>query len=117
MTVYVDTARNPFGRMIMCHMISDDISELLDMADKIGLARRHFQPWSHPHFDVSLGYRKKALSFGAVEVDRRGLVDAMKAYRLRLKSDEQERAVLAEAAAASDLGRRKKLATEKSAHR
>jgi hypothetical protein len=53
MPVYTDNAKNPYGRMLMCHMVADTIEELLAMADMIEIARRHFQPWSHPHFDLS----------------------------------------------------------------
>lgn len=77
------------------------------MADRIGLARRHFQPGSHPHFDVSVGYRKKALALGAVEVDRRQLVAKMKSYRARLALDPDEATRLAKATAVSDVGKRK----------
>ena len=51
----IDNAQHPFGCMKMCHILGDTIGELLQMADLIGLDRRLFQPWSHPHFDVSLG--------------------------------------------------------------
>jgi hypothetical protein len=90
MPVYVDNARNPYGRMIMCHMVADRIEELLDMADRIGLARRHLQPGSFPHFDLSLGYRDRALRQGAISVDRRQLVSVMRAYRELLFRDETE---------------------------
>lgn len=90
MTVYVDNARIPYRRMLMNHMIADDVDDLFDMADRLGLARRHFQNGSFPHFDVSAGYRERALRLGAVPVDRYGLVDVMKRYRERLKEDQQE---------------------------
>jgi len=106
MAVYVDNARNPYGRMLMCHMVADTIEELLEMADKIGLQRRHFQPTSHPHFDVSVGYRSKALAAGAVEVDRRGLVDVMKRQCQRLKDDPQQLELFQAAMNASDKGKR-----------
>ncbi len=105
MAVYVDNARNPFGRMKMCHMLADTIGELLQMADKIGLDRRHFQPTSHPHFDVSLGYRARAIEAGAVEVDRRGIVLVMKTQRLRLQTDGDEQTSLSIATAGSTKGR------------
>ena len=109
MTVYVDNARNPFGRMIMCHMVADTIGELLEMADRLGLDRRHFQPWSHPHFDVSLGYRKTAVSFEqnpAVPVDKHQLVEIMKRQRQQLEDDPLERAAFEAAMKASTKGRR-----------
>lgn len=90
MAVYVDHARNPFGRMLMCHMVADGIEELLEMADRVGLARRHFQNGSFPHFDLSQSYRARAVIAGAVEVDRHGLVAVMRAYRTRLILDTAE---------------------------
>jgi hypothetical protein len=96
MPVYVDNARNPFGRMLMCHMVADSLEELLDMVDRIGLARRHFQNGSFPHFDLSQGYRVRAISSGAVAVDRRQLVAVMRGYRERLLSDPEEMGKLRE---------------------
>lgn len=90
MPVYVDDARNPYGRMLMCHMVADGVEDLLGMADRIGLARRHFQPGSFPHFDLSRGYRQRALLAGAIAVDRHGLVAVMREYRARLISDPAE---------------------------
>lgn len=95
MPVYVDFARNPLGRMRMSHMLADSLDELLAMADTIGLDRRHFQPGSHPHFDVCQAYRAKAVAAGAIEVDRRELVAVIRSYRSRLATDPQERASLA----------------------
>jgi hypothetical protein len=107
MAVYVDHQKNKFGRMIMCHMLADSIEELMAMADNLGLHRRHFQPWSHPHFDISLGYRGRAVKLGAVEVTRRELVDTMKRYRALIKVSENERDLLAFATVQSDLGKKR----------
>jgi len=96
--VYVDDARNPYGRMLMCHMVADRIEELFSMADRIGLARCHFQPKSFPHFDLSLGYRQRALIAGATSVDRRGIVTVMWRYRDFLAQSEEETERLAKAA-------------------
>jgi hypothetical protein len=65
MTVYVDDMKAPFGRMIMCHMIADTEAELHAMADRLGLARRWYQG---DHYDVSLGYRRMAVAFGAKQI-------------------------------------------------
>lgn len=81
--VYVDSERNQFGRMRMCHMVADTLTELHSMANKIGLKRMWFQQSRSgvPHYDVSLSKRSLAISFGAVVVDRRGLVEIMKRFR------------------------------------
>lgn len=81
MAVYVDKAENIFGRMVMCHMIADTVAELHEMADRIGLRREWFQPLSSPHYDLSKTRRAAALAAGAIEVDRRQLVDVIKRQR------------------------------------
>ena len=97
MPVYVDYMRAPYGRMKMCHMVADSMRELMEMADRIGVSRRWFQMASHPHFDLSLAKRALAVQNGAIEVDRRALVEAMKRYRSRFMSDPAELAAIQEA--------------------
>jgi hypothetical protein len=75
-------------------MVADSLEELFGMADQIGLARRHFQEGSFPHFDLSQGYRARAISSGALAVDRRQLVAVMRGYRERLLKDPEEMAKL-----------------------
>ena len=75
MTVYVDDARHPYGRMRMCHMVADTSEELLAMAGAIGVARRWLQ---HPgtereHFDICQAKRRLALQAGAVSITQREL--------------------------------------------
>ena len=70
MTVYVDDMRARYGRMIMCHMIASSEDELHSMADKLGVARKWYQG---DHYDICLSKRSKAVSLGAVEVNRRQL--------------------------------------------
>ena len=75
MPVYVDDVRLPFGRMIMCHMWADTLDELLEMADRIGVARKWLQQppkASWVHFDVSLEKKNLALGFGAILTDKFG---------------------------------------------
>jgi hypothetical protein len=78
MTVYVDKPQHRFGRMIMCHMLADTVAELHAMADRIGLKREWFQPYSRPHYDLSKTKRAEAVAAGAREVDRYELVEVMK---------------------------------------
>ena len=73
--VYVDDMYKypigQFGRMKMSHMVADKRSELLDMADKIGLNRmwlQHPESPSRIHFDVSMSLRRKAVAAGAREI-------------------------------------------------
>ena len=79
--VYVEDARNRFGRMVMSHMLADSLRELFEMADRIGVARKWYQgpgKASCPHFDISASKRELAIQEGALVVDRRGLVDVMR---------------------------------------
>lgn len=68
--VYIDNFNAPFGRMKMCHMIADTTEELLQMADKIGVARKWIQEPDtyNEHFDVCLSAKVKALAAGATEI-------------------------------------------------
>lgn len=75
MTVYVDKAIWSLGRMKMCHMISDSEDELHSMADKIGVARKHYQVNSrYRHYDVCKSKRELAVKFGAKEISSKELV-------------------------------------------
>lgn len=83
MTVYVDNTRAAFGRMKMCHMVADSTTELLAMADRIGVDRKWLQKAGtpHEHFDIALSKRSLALSAGAVEVSRMELGRLIRARR------------------------------------
>lgn len=71
MSVYVGAAEWPFGRMVMAHMTADSTQELLEMADKIGVARKWIQyPGTYlEHFDICKSKRFLAVRNGAIEVD------------------------------------------------
>lgn len=75
MTVYVDNARAAFGRMKMCHMMADTRTELLAMADKIGVQRKWLQKADtvYEHFDIALSKRAAAVALGAKQVSSRDL--------------------------------------------
>lgn len=79
MTVYVDDMhRHPIGRlgrMRMSHMIADSTAEVLEMADMIGLDRRHLQHagTTREHFDICLSNRARAVAAGAVEITMRNM--------------------------------------------
>ena len=79
MTVYVDTMKARFGRMIMCHMAADTVGELHEMADLIGMKRKWFQDKPRfPHYDISLSKKALAISHGAVELGMKDLVKLMR---------------------------------------
>lgn len=80
--VYVDRAQHRYGRMIMCHMLADTIPELHAMADRIGVKRKWFQSDSStPHYDICKKKRELAIKFGAVDADRRKVVELIRKYR------------------------------------
>jgi Protein of unknown function (DUF4031) len=84
MAVYLDNARNGFGRMVMCHMIADTEDELHAMAERIGLRREWYQgDASTPHYDVSLSRRALAVRHGAIVCERREFVRIIQAKRER----------------------------------
>lgn len=84
MSVYVDRARNGYGRMLMCHMIADTPDELHAMADQIGVDRRWFQTppkASFWHYDVAQSKRALAVARGAIDCDRNTFVIALRRIR------------------------------------
>lgn len=98
MTVYVDTGAYRYGRMVMCHMIADTPAELAAMVDQIGVSRRWFQDQgSTPHFDIAKTKRHLAIAAGAVVLDRREFVEAMRRVRLGWPNDGKGRWLLSEA--------------------
>jgi hypothetical protein len=74
MTVYVDWLMNHGWRLgPNCHMTTDqeDLTELHEMARRIGMKRTWFQPAppaSVPHYDLVASRRTRAIKLGAVEI-------------------------------------------------
>ncbi len=83
MSVYVDHARMPYGRMLMSHMLADTREELLAMARRIGVMERWMQKPDTPseHFDICDSKRALALKHGAVAVSSRRIVEIIRAKR------------------------------------
>lgn len=82
MSVYVGPSIYPFGRMIMCHMVADSLEELHDMADKLGIARYHFQKGNgKPHYDICKSKRILAIEYGAKSVDERTIIKVLVPFR------------------------------------
>jgi len=82
MSVYVDKAIHPYGRMKMCHMLADTQDELHTMAAKIGIQRKWFQNRSAGwHYDICQSKRDLAVKLGAVEVDSRKLIELVRKQR------------------------------------
>lgn len=81
MPVYVDPMRRCIPNKNWkwdksCHMFADDLEELHNMAEKIGLKRGWFQDGRLPHYDLTPNKRKQAIQHGANEVgpDRKEIV-------------------------------------------
>jgi hypothetical protein len=81
--VDVDNMRARYGRMRMSHMLADSTDELLEMADRIGVARRWLQhAGTHrEHFDVCDAKRRLAIAAGAKEITARELGRLLRARR------------------------------------
>lgn len=85
MAVYVDPLIN-YGWKLgpSCHLTADTIEELHLFAESIGMKRAWFQKgggWREiPHYDLTAGKRKAAVSKGAVELSRNEMVERIKAY-------------------------------------
>jgi len=67
--------------MRMCHMISDNLGELHQMADRIGVNRKWFQDGSVPHYDICQSKRSLALELGAIEGDRVKIVELIRFWK------------------------------------
>lgn len=86
MPVYVDWARNPYRRYLMCHMVADTQEELLAMADTIGVDRKWIQypGEAKEHFDIAQSKRELAVAAGAKEITSRELVAIIREKRKNL---------------------------------
>ena len=55
----------------------------MEFALSMGLRREWFQPKSTPHFDLTADTRTRAVTMGAIELDRRGLIRKVREIRAK----------------------------------
>lgn len=73
--VYVDDSKIPKRGYVWFHLMADSIQELHEFAVNIGLPARSFHRGArHPHYDVTLSQRLRALQHGAVAISARDAV-------------------------------------------
>lgn len=83
MSVYIDSLF-PWGwkHGPSCHLIADRPHELHEFAARLGMRKRWFQKFaSTPHYDLTAKRRKKAVEWGAVELDRKAFVTKTREVR------------------------------------
>ena len=84
MSLYVDDARIPYGRMKMSHLIADTPGELRAACAALGLSAEYIQ---HPmsareHLDISLTKRVQAISrLGARRISSRQIIEIIQSKR------------------------------------
>ena len=87
MAVVVDKAIWPYKGNLWAHLASDDnLSELHDFAEELGLRLMSFQG---DHYDVPKEVRDQAIILGAIEIDGRELLSRLKKAKLRLSVSER----------------------------
>jgi hypothetical protein len=71
--IYVDT---PFDGW--CHMVADSLEELHEFALKMGINPERFQNKpKRPHYDLRPKRRRQAVNMGAIEVQRKVLMEVL----------------------------------------
>lgn len=82
MAVYVDNARIEWRNKLWCHLVADSLEEIHAIAGKLNLRREWFQvKGRYPHYDVTVAVRDRALSLGAIDADKRQLIECAKRLR------------------------------------
>lgn len=69
-----------------CHLVADSTEELHKFGTRLGLHFSWFQAKSIPHYDLTTGMRRKAVKFGAIEINRKKFLKLMRKYRPRTES-------------------------------
>ena len=89
MSVYVDDMqpciRNRYWRYNqVCHLVADTPRELHIFARRLSLSGAWFQNKTVPHYDLTINKRRQAVKLGAVEIDRKLLVQKIREQRSTL---------------------------------
>lgn len=89
MGVYVDKAKNPYGKMLMSHLIADSLEELHEAAFKIGIQRKWFQDKDMPHYDICQSKKKLLMDIYGddIEIDNKKLVELIRKNREKRNND------------------------------
>jgi hypothetical protein len=90
MSVYVDNLlpclKSPKWRYDKsCHLIADDIDELHNFAEIIGLNRSWFQDKNVPHYDLTANKRAEVIKAGAIPLSVKDFVLKMRKIRTEQK--------------------------------
>ena len=84
MSVYVDALADRGWELgPSAHLFADTEEELYAFAARLGCRRAWFQRSRRgvPHFDLTARRRERAVALGAVELDRRGVVELIRRLR------------------------------------
>lgn len=96
MPVYVDRMQSNGWRLRghavrNCHLFTDDmdLTELHEIAERIGMKRAWFQNSARaPHYDLTQRRREAAIAAGAIPVDRHAAVAIWRARRVAVQVKE-----------------------------
>ena len=90
MAVYVDDELISWRGKRWCHLVAESLPELHAFARRLGLREAWFQAKSaHPHYDVTVNVRDRALTLGASMGDRAAIIACARLLRQELSSDAQ----------------------------
>lgn len=88
MAVYVDSEEIRSQGRVWCHLVADSLDELQNFATQLGLQRQWFQSDSfYPHYDVTLSVRNRAVQLGAINADRRKIIECCKQMRAQMQAE------------------------------
>ena len=83
--IYVDRASIQFRDKIWCHMMADTLEELHQFAQQLNIDARLFhRVASYPHYDITLEMRVVAIVHGAIDADRRTIIECGRRLKLQL---------------------------------